>query len=199
MIYWIGYFLFKIASLIFFPRTVLGLDNIPSKGSFIVASNHVSNLDPFIVGISSGHRLNYIAKESLFQNRLLGFLLSSVGAFPMKRDITDFRALRETLRRLKKGQQVTIFPEGTRKGVAEHPVIHPGIGFLAVKTGLPVIPVFLDGPEKVLPPGAKFLRRHRVIVSFGKPLYFSKQQSYSQIADLVMEKISSLPLKRELI
>jgi 1-acyl-sn-glycerol-3-phosphate acyltransferase len=191
MIYWIGYVFFRILSRIYFPRRVLGLENIPANGTYIIASNHVSNLDPFIVGISLTRRLSFIAKESLFRNKILGFFLYKVGAFPIKRDTSDFRALREALRRLN-NYPIVIFPEGTRKATEGKRKSQPGIGFLAIKAGVPVIPVFVDGSQNVLPPGKIILKRHCVTVTFGQPVSFSKEQPFLEIANQIMGKIFSL-------
>src|SRR3989338_365801 len=117
MVYWIAHVLFVIVSKLIFPIKVKGREYIPAQNSFILASNHLSNLDPMILGLASRRRLSYIAKESLFKNKIFGVILHQVGAFPIKREAADFRAIRETLRRLKKGSPIVIFPEGTRKAV----------------------------------------------------------------------------------
>lgn len=192
MIYWIAYFFFKTLSLLFFPLRVFGRDFLPSDGGFIIASNHVSYMDPFILGLASKRRLSYVARESLFQNRILRFLLYRVDAFPIKRNTTDFRAVREALRRLKRGAAVVLFPEGTSKGKSGQKKVQPGIGFIATKAGRPVIPAYIYGSDKVLPPGQKMLRRHRVTVIFGEPIYLAFDAFYPGIASHIMEKIFSL-------
>ncbi len=161
---------------------------------FIIASNHISNMDPFILGLASRRRLSYVAKESLFYSKLLRYLLYRVDAFPIKRGGADFRAMRETLRRLKKGAPVVLFPEGTRQIAGVERKVHEGIGFIVAKAGVPVIPAYIKDSDKVLPPGSKILKRHRVTVFFGEPLHFTKHQSYADIAHQVMEKVSSLAL-----
>lgn len=195
MIYWISYFSLKLLSQFFFPIRVFGRDSLPSDGGFIIASNHASNMDPFILGLASKRRLSYVTKESLFKNRILRFLLYRVDAFPIKRNTTDFRAVREALRRLKKGAPVVLFPEGTRKGINGQKKVQPGIGFIATKAGRPVVPTYISESEKVLPPGQKMLRRHRVTVIFGEPLYFTPEEFYPDIASRIMEKIFSLAPK----
>ena len=192
MIYWIAYVITKFVALIFFPRRVIGFENLPKKGGFIVASNHLSYLDPQIIGMCMWRRFSYVAKDSLFKNEFASFILHQVGAFPIKRDTSDFRGIREILRRLKMGCPVVIFPEGTRGvgGRAKKP--QQGIGLVAVKSKVPVIPCFVSGSDKVLPPGAKFFKRHLVTVTFGKPMHFSEDQSYSTIASLIVDQIYTL-------
>jgi len=192
MFYWFSFYIVKLLGAFFSPRTVIGSENIPRDGAFIVASNHVSNLDPFLIGLSLQRRTSYMAKDILFRNKILKCMLQSVEAFPVRRGSADVWALRETLRRLKRGMPVVMFPEGTRKISTTEKKIQSGIGFLAVKGDVPVVPVHIDGSDKVLPPGAKYPQRNRVTISFGKPLIFSKEQSYSEIVMHVMNEIQML-------
>jgi len=192
MFYWFSFYIIKLLGVIFSPRTVKGDENIPQDGAFIVASNHVSNLDPFLIGLSLQRRTSYMAKDILFRNKILKCILQSVEAFPVRRGSADVWALREALRRLKGGMPVVMFPEGTRKISNTEKKVQSGIGFLAVKGNVPVVPVHIDGSDKVLPPGAKYPQRNRVTISFGKPLMFSKEQSYSEIVTQVMNEIQVL-------
>jgi 1-acyl-sn-glycerol-3-phosphate acyltransferase len=190
VIYWIGYKIFHLLSWLFFPRRIEGFENLPVKGGFILASNHVSNLDPFIIGICFPRRVSFVAKEDLFKNKIFGSLMWQWGAFPIKRNATDFKALREALRRLKLGSPLVIFPEGTRIIEKKKPM--PGIGFLAVKSRVPVIPVNVSNSDKVLPRGALFPRRNEVIVKFGQPIYFTEKASYQDIVQDILEQIDQL-------
>ena len=192
MFYWFSFYIVKMLGAIFSPRTVIGKENIPQEGTFIVASNHLSNLDPFLIGLCLQRQTSYMAKDILFRNKILKCMLQSVEAFPVRRGSADVWALRETLRRLKQGMPVVMFPEGTRKTSTTEKKIQSGIGFLAVKGNVPVVPVHIDGSNKVLPPGAKYPQRNRVTISFGKPLMFSKEQPYSEIVTHVMNKIQVL-------
>jgi len=137
MFYWIAYYFVKTLSAIFSPRTVLGRENIPQEGAFIVASNHLSNLDPFLIGLCLQRRTSYMAKDILFRNKILNYMLQRVEAFPIRRGSADVWALRETLRRLKRGMPVVMFPEGTRKTLTTEKRLQSGIGFLAVKGNVP--------------------------------------------------------------
>lgn len=195
MIYWIAHGIFTVISKVLFPVKVHGREHIPLKGGFILASNHLSNLDPMILGIASGHRLSYLAKDSLFKSRVFRWVLHQVGAFPIKRESLDIGAIKEALRRLQKWGTV-VFPEGTR--IEEKKEVRGGIALLAVKSAVPVIPAFIDGSDKVLPAGAGFIKsRGPITVTFGKGLLFSKDKSYPEIADTIMAQINSLkPSKR---
>lgn len=192
MIYYLIYFLTKFVSLIYFPRRICGHEHIPAKGGFILACNHVSNLDPVVMGISSKRRINFMAKIELFKKEPLGFLLTRLGAFPIKRGEADFGALKEAIKRLKKGVPVLIFVEGTRRIGDAAPVAQAGVGLVAVKAQVPVIPVFISGTEKVMPPGRKMFTRHPVSVRFGPPIAINLQENYQGIADGILNAIYAL-------
>ncbi len=192
MFYWFSYCVAKMLGMIFAPRTVLGSKYIPKTGGFLIACNHVSNLDPFLIGLSLRRRISYMAKDTLFHNAILKFMLDRVEAFPVRRETSDIRALRETLRRLKRGSPVVMFPEGTRRVAGSGGKTQSGVGFLALKADVPVLPVYIHGSDQVLPPGASVPRRSRVTVIFGEPLVFSKKQSYPEIMNRIMREIRVL-------
>ena len=191
MIYWIGYFFWSICSFLFFPIRVIGRENLP-RGACILASNHISNLDPMIIGLVTGRRTSYMAKDSLFKKGF-AWVLYAVGAYPVKRGSADIGSIRESLRRLERGEPLVLFPEGTRKkkvGAALAP--HPGISLIAVKSGCLVVPVFIRNSDKVLPPGAKFLRRHALEVIVGQGTIYRKTSSMEDIASQIVKEIYSL-------
>jgi len=192
MFYWFSFFIFEALAALFSPMTVLGKERLPAHGSYILASNHMSNLDPLLIGLAVRRRIAYMAKDALFRDPILRFCLNRVEAFPVKRDAADVRALRETLRRLKKGLPVVVFPEGTRGGTGSEKRTQSGIGFLAVKGRVPVVPVFIRGSDKVLPRGAKFPRRGRVTINLGSPINFTSQQPYGDIVTRIMDEIAAL-------
>lgn len=187
MIYGIAWILWKIFRTLSFPLKVLGKENVPRKGACIFASNHSSYLDPMIIGGCFPRYISYMAKDSLFKNKLFAFFLNGVGAFPVKRDSADISAIKEALKRLKKGFPLVVFPEGTR--LSSQKEIHSGAAFIAAKSGIPVIPVYIKGSDRVRPPGAKFLKRYPVSVSFGLPKIYSKEISYEEIAKQIMQEI----------
>ena len=184
--------LFKLLSLLFFPCTTIGRENVPLKGGFILASNHISNLDPPLLGITSGRWLGYVAKDSLFKNKLLGAYLKGLGAFPIKRATSDLSAVKTILKVIAEGTPVLFFPEGTRKKEEKTKRVESGIGLIAVKSGVPIIPAFVIDTDKAQPIGAKFFRRHAVKVLYGKPFHVTKDRSYPEIANQIMDKIEEL-------
>lgn len=183
----VGIILFKIL----FYLEVKGREYIPKKGPFILASNHTSYLDPIVLGISSPRPLNYLAKISLFKNRIFASLIRIFGAIPLERESSFSYTLRSALTLLKEKKGVVIFPEGTR---SEDGVIKDGkggVGFLSIKSHAPVIPVKIKGTGKALPVKEKFVKPTKVKVIIGPPLYFEKG-NYSEIGKIVMEKVREL-------
>jgi 1-acyl-sn-glycerol-3-phosphate acyltransferase len=191
MIYYIVYFLTKAVSWLFFPFTAYNTRRIPRRGGFILASNHTSYLDPVLLGICSVRRLNFMAKMELFKGAL-GFVLTRLGAFPVKRGAADLGAMKEALKRLKNGRVVLIFVEGTRRIGSQPSKAHPGAGFLAIKSGVPVVPVFVKGTDKVMPPGAKSFKRGRVYATFGEPIVIKDAPTYEEASRNILDKIYAL-------
>lgn len=187
-------FLCIVFCKIMFRMEASGRENIPKSGGFIVASNHVSYLDPIAVGSSCPRKLNYMARHDLFGNNFFNWLLRSVLAFPVKRDSADLSALKEAIRRVRAGNGLLLFPEGRRSdrnsGATDSP--QPGIGFLAAKLGVPVIPAFVKGSQEAFPRGAKFMRPVKVRVYFGKQITIERGLPYQDIAEEIMKNIRHL-------
>ena len=157
-----------------------------------MASNHASYLDPVAVGVACKRKLNYMAKEELFRNPLSSWFFRAINVFPVKRDSADLSALKEAMRRVRRGEPLVLFPEGSRRfdGASSQP--YPGIGFLAAKLNVPVIPAFIKGTGKALPPGAKFIKLTNVSVCFGKQISIERRMPYQDIAGHIMDNIRHL-------
>lgn len=148
---------------------VQGEENLPKEGAVLLVSNHCSYLDPVAIGDVSPRRVLFMAKAELFHNRFLNYLLRGVDCFPVKRGEPDLNAFKTALAMLKAGRVVCIFPEGTRAD-SEEELREPeaGAATFAIKTGCPVVPVFVRGASGVL--GKKGgVHRGKIIVSFGEP------------------------------
>ena len=117
-----------------------GRQNIPTEGGVLVVSNHQSHLDPPLVGIGVPRRLNYLARETLFSFAPFRWLIGSVDAIPIDRDGIGLGGIKEALRRLKRGEMVLIFPEGTRTRDGEIAPFRPGFTALAVSSQGPSCP-----------------------------------------------------------
>ncbi|MEA3328527.1 MAG: lysophospholipid acyltransferase family protein [Candidatus Omnitrophota bacterium] len=176
-----------------------GRENFPPKGGCILASNHLSHLDPLALGIPSYRRLNFMARKSLFNNKLFAKFLNSVDAFAVEDKDLGLSGMKEALRRLKAGKVVALFPEGTRSKDGK---LHPGkigVGLLALKSNVPIVPARIFGTDQALPIGARFIRLRPVSVYFGRPLRFgqsyqqgNKKDNYLRASQSIMEQISKL-------
>ena len=187
------FFLFLILKL-FCRFEVRGKEHIPRKGGFILTSNHLSYLDPIVLGVACPRKLNYMAKDNLFSNPLFSWILRDVGAFAVRRHSADYSALKQALSRLRKGKGLVIFPEGTRQVNGSLGAAQPGVGFLAAKTNLPIIPSVIRGTDSVLPKGFRFIRLKKISVCFGRKIAIERRESpdYQEIADKIMRSIGHL-------
>lgn len=176
---------------------VEGLENIPKTGAIIIAGNHLSNADPPAIGGFAGlvRDSRFVAKKELFEIPGLGWFFRRSGYIPVDRarTIGDFGALKEVVHALERGESVVMFPEGTRSKTGKPQKPKSGIGFLVYKTGVPVLPVRIDGTF-----GWPWVRKIRL--KFGKPIHLKKDESlepkeqYKQFAVEIMEAINSIQL-----
>lgn len=178
---------------------VVGRGNIPKKGPFILVSNHMSYLDPPLLGAAVYRSLNYMARDNLFKRPYSGRVMRNVHAFPVKRGKGDLSAMREALRILGAGKPLVIFPEGTRSKDKNLKSVKRGVGFIVSKAKVPVIPAYIEGTFDALPRGIMTLRRHPVRVYIGKEIDFTKGYSgadtkdqYQRLSDEVMLGIAQL-------
>jgi 1-acyl-sn-glycerol-3-phosphate acyltransferase len=196
MVYFIGKWLLFLLFKICFRLNIVGAENCPRRGPLIVAPNHASFFDPIIAGISVSRELNFLARDSLFKNRIFGKILSSVNTFPLKREGADLGAVKLAIDKLSQGKAVLIFPEGTRSKDGKLGTSKPGIGLLAASSGASILPCYIKGSNEALPRGTIFPRFKKISVYIGRPLQFninvSGRESYIRVASEVMKAISEL-------
>ncbi|HEY7204965.1 MAG TPA: lysophospholipid acyltransferase family protein [Methylomirabilota bacterium] len=159
-----------------FRLEVVNAGLVPATGPVLLVSNHVSVLDPPLIGGAAPRPLVFMAKEELFRIPLFGRFIRALNARPVRRDGSDVRALKAALAVLAEGHAMLVFPEGTRgqEGEALREG-KPGVGMLAVLSGAPVVPVFVSGSGAALPRGRALPRPAKVRVSFGPPLTFKSE------------------------
>lgn len=147
-------------------------DRLPASGPIIVASNHVSNVDPFMVAFAFPTRrpVHYMAKEEMFRNPLAKRFFETVHVIAVKRGAADRAAIRATADVLKAGGVVGVFPHGTRVRGGKVPEVHDGASFLALMTGATIVPCGIAGTDEIVPEGARFPRFPQVTVSIGEPI-----------------------------
>jgi len=197
-----SFFIYGLARIILTtPLTLLyhirvcGAENWPRHGPAIIASNHASNLDPCLVGIAFPGQIRWMAKAELWKVPLLGWLITKLGAFPVRRGEADRDAIRRAQELVREGWIVGMFPEGTRQreGVLGEP--QPGVGMLAMEPGVPVIPVRIRGHERIICGGRP--RRPQMTITVGKPVDLditgmSKGRAYREASRRIMEAIAAL-------
>jgi 1-acyl-sn-glycerol-3-phosphate acyltransferase len=187
------------------PR-VTGAENIPATGGAILAANHLSVIDSVFLPLMVDRPVTFSARAEYFRAsgpaaRLLAAYLKATNQLRMETDRP--RAAQETLEAalalLREGKLFGIYPEGTRSPDGRLYRGRPGVGWLALKSGRPVIPVALSGTRRVLPPGHMMPRPGRVGVTIGKPLQFARElageppgKARRLIADQVMAAIQEL-------
>ena len=176
-----------------------GVNYIPREGGVLIVANHISLLDPVIVGSAANREIHFMARSNVFNVPFLGKLITTFNAFPVNRGKPDLGALRKTISLLKAGNAVLIFPEGTRSVDGTLGKAHDGACFIAHRAGVPTIPVFHSGAEKMLPRGSNRLRRAKLSVKFGEPIDFSKivesdvkREMYQQMGVRMMDAIAKL-------
>ncbi len=181
-----------------FSISLKGRENIP-QGAFIVASNHRSHLDPPVLNSVFPEPLHFLAKEELFRNPMMGFILRHARAIPVRRGSGDVEVLELSLELLHRGCSVCIFPEGTRAKPGEFLKPKLGVGLLALKSKAKVLPVYIDGTDRVLPKGKSFPSLgHPIRVVVGKPKVYTgiedNVKGYRKVALDIMEEIKRLSL-----
>jgi 1-acyl-sn-glycerol-3-phosphate acyltransferase len=148
-----------------------GRDNLPTEGPFILAPTHRSIID---TPVSSGvyrRRMRFMGADKWWSNKYFGKLLSALGGFPVSRGTADREALKRCIAVIEGGEPLVLFPEGERKS---GPIVQPlfeGAAYIAMKTGVPIVPIGIGGSERVMPKGARFIHPRKLYVMVGKPLH----------------------------
>lgn len=176
------------AILLWFRLARIGREHIPARGPVLLASNHRSFLDPWLIAVCARRPIYFMAKRELFDDRLQAWLLNALGAFPVCRDESDETAMETARALLERGEAVLIFPEGTRtrSGALRKP--RRGIGRLALETGAPVVPIAVLGSERAR--RGWRIRPVKLRVRCGRPLTFPRsEQPSAKLAGEVTERI----------
>jgi len=204
--YWLGHSLSKLFAKIVCSYRVQNrerLDDLPD--GLLIASNHVSYLDPPFIGAAFREPIHYFARKTLFDKPIANFLFTRVNAIPVNQDKPELSSLKLVIALLKEGEKVLIFPEGERSldGIMKTEG-EPGVGMIVCKAKVAVLPVRLFGPEKALPRGSSKIKRHPATLVVGEILTLddliadaslSTKDRYQAIANRIMAAIGALELK----
>jgi 1-acyl-sn-glycerol-3-phosphate acyltransferase len=151
-----------------------GMEHVPSEGPVLIVANHSSVLDPPMVGGVCPRQLSFMAKAELFRIPGFGWLIRRLNAQPVRREGADPAALRTAQRMLAEGRALLVFPEGTRGDEGVLREAKPGAALLAVHSGAPVVPAYVEGTGRAWPRGHRLPRPVKVMVTFGAPLRFQR-------------------------
>lgn len=186
--------LLSIIFRIIYRIEVIGIENIPEKGRAILCSNHISMLDPIILGISIKRPISFMAKKELFKNPFIAKLLTALAAFPVDRENSDLTAIRNSINVLKKEKILGMFPEGTRTKKMDLEFAKPGVSLIAYKGKSPVIPVFIETDYRLF---------SKISINIGKPIIIDdlfenkpKTEDHKKISKYILKSIYSLKNNR---
>lgn len=195
----------RFLSRFYFRLRVVDAHHVPGIGPAILASNHVSFLDPPLVGCVLPRSIHFLARKTLFDSRILGPIIRGLRAVPVDRDGGGGAGLKAILDHLSGGAAILLFPEGTRSPDGQVQAARAGIGLTVIKSTAPVIPVRLFGAFESWGRHQRFPRPHRITIVFGKPLFFESLRAeaatcdkarlkaiYQQVADELMQAVRQL-------
>jgi 1-acyl-sn-glycerol-3-phosphate acyltransferase len=199
--YWLGYHLSRRLARLFFGFRIIHRERVIQTGPVILAVNHQSFLDPPLAGNAADRAIFFLAKKSLMDVPILGWLLPKLNVIPVNLEGGDRSALKALIRVLGAGQCALVFPEGTRTPDGNLQPAEPGLGLLIAKTRAPVVPMRMFGAFDAWPIGGKLRLFHKITVVVGEPIYFSEadvsgrgKDLYTRLSQRVMDAIASLQL-----
>lgn len=176
---------------------VVGRDLLPQTTPYVLAPVHRSYLDTLFAGAISSRRPRFMAKSGVFSSKLGGALFRSLGGFPVRRGTADREALQMCEIALAAGEPVVLFPEGTRgSGPTLGPLL-PGPAYVALRSGVPIVPVGIGGSEKAMPVNAKMVHFNKVVVVIGKPIWPPADRGGGRVPRKMVDEVTDI-LRREL-
>src|SRR6266513_1871064 len=171
--YWIGYHLSRLAGRLFFRFRVLHRERMIQTGPVILAMNHQSFLDPPLAGINCDRAIYFLARRSLLDSPVLGWLLPKLSVIPVDQEAIDRSALKTLIRFIKEGNAALVFPEGSRTPDGALQPAQPGVGLVIAKTRAPVVPMRIFGAHDVWPIHGKLRLSGKITIVVGEPIRFS--------------------------
>jgi len=194
LLYYFARFVFLIYLKLFYRITIIGRTNIPGRKPFIICANHISWLDPLSVGIAlpAWYRIHYMAKKELFSNFIMRFLLIKAGAFPVNRQDADLIAVKKAYSVLKEGHVLGLFPEGTRSKSGVLQKAYNGAALIAVRSGVPILPVAVEGPYRLFKPVKVHIGKAFVLPPLVYEQKNEKREQLDDMSNTIMSSISRL-------
>ena len=197
--YWIGYHLSRLAGRLFFRFRVIHRERMIQSGPVILAMNHQSYLDPPLAGTACDRAIYFLARRTLLDVPLLGWVLPKLNVIPVNQEGVDRSAIKAVIRVLQAGNGVLVFPEGSRTPDGTLQPAEPGMGLVIAKTLAPVVPMRIFGAREALPRSGGRLRFVPITVVIGEPIFFAAadiqpggKDLYARLSDRVMKAIAAL-------
>lgn len=182
--------IFTIYFRVFHRVYAKGGENVPDSGGLIICANHIHWLDPILLGVCTKRQIHFMAKAELFKNKFFALIVRGINGFPVKRGTADISAIKTSLRLIKSGKILGIFPEGTRSRNGKMLPPLPGVGLIVIKSKVPVVPIKISGNYGIF----RTLR-----VTIGKPVsfdeYIGRKLNSSEVSEVsmsIMDRISIL-------
>jgi 1-acyl-sn-glycerol-3-phosphate acyltransferase len=190
MLYNIAIFICKNFLRLFYRVEIEGDNSLGEVGGCIVYANHTSYLDPIVMGSFIKRPIRYMAKKELFDKKLLGFIITKLGTFPVRRGEADINAIKTSLRLLKKGEILGLYPEGTRNKSGAPMDAEPGLSMIAIKAKVPVVPVAIVSNYKIFSP---------IRMRIGRPIYLDEfyakkpgMEEHREISNNLMKMVMAM-------
>jgi len=162
--------LLYVLCVVWFRVTVSGRGHLPKSGPYIIAPVHRSNIDTPLSAFLTRRRVRFMGKDSLWKNKFAGVFFSTLGGFPVTRGTADLEALKRCVAVLDGGEPLVMFPEGTRQSGPRLHQLFEGPAYVALKRGVPIVPVGIGGSERVMRKGSKMIWPYKCHVTIGAPI-----------------------------
>ncbi len=185
-------FIFRLVGLLLFKYHCQGRHHLPDRGGAIICANHQSFLDPPLVGMALSRHFVFLARKTLFGNPVFGFIISMLDGVPLNRDGLGIEGIKTTLRKLKAGQALIMFPEGTRSKTGDLQPLKSGFITLARRSHVPLIPCGVVGAIDCLPRGGKLPRFERIRCVYGPPI---TADQVTEMSDEALIELLTLRMK----
>lgn len=199
--YWLGYHLSRLLARLFFGFRIIHRERVIQAGPVILATNHQSFFDPPLAGNAADRAIFFLAKKSLMDLPILGWLLPKLNVIPVNLEGGDRSALKALIRILSAGECALVFPEGTRTPDGNLQPAEPGLGLVIAKTRAPVVPMRIFGAYDAWPIHGKIRFGPKITVVVGEPIYFSDvelsghgKDLYQRLSQRVMDAIAAIQL-----
>jgi 1-acyl-sn-glycerol-3-phosphate acyltransferase len=177
----------RILTTLLLDLKVSGVRHVPRTGGVLIASNHQSLLDPVVVGVHLQRPASFLAKSELFEHPWFSWFIRTLYAFPVRQGEGDIGAVREAIKRLDEGRALVLFPEGSRTENGELLPLEPGVGLIARKAAVPVIPCVIEGSFEAWPKHSRVFHPRPIGVKFGPPMIVGHQKAAAFVKALDAE------------